>query len=48
MIRKEGKLIAARLDMIGPEQDQLVPVWCNGELLARYGFEDIRQRSESK
>lgn len=48
VIRKEGKLITARLDMIGPEQDQLVPAWRNGELLARYGFEDIRQRSESK
>jgi len=31
-----------------PRKLVLVPVWRNGELLARYGFEDIRRRSESK
>lgn len=48
VIRKKGRLVAARLDAIDPAHDQLATVWRNGELLVRHGFAEIRRRSEER
>lgn len=42
-----GKLVSKRLEQIGSGQDQLIPVWRQGELLIRHDFEQIRQRSQT-
>jgi nicotinamide phosphoribosyltransferase len=42
----KGTLLAKRLDQLGSDQDQLVPVWRNGDLLIRHDFEKIRKHSE--
>ena len=46
VIRENGKLVAARLDAIDPADDQLQPVWRNGEMLVRHSFDEVRARSE--
>ncbi len=43
-----GKLVSRRLDQTGSGQDQLIPVWRQGELLIRHDFEQIRQRSQAE
>jgi nicotinamide phosphoribosyltransferase len=48
VLRENGQLIAARLESVAPAQDQLLPVWRNGELLVRHGFADVRARSEAR
>lgn len=47
VVREGGKLVAARLDAIDPERDELKPVWRNGEMLVRHSFDEVRARSES-
>lgn len=44
---ENGRLISARLDAIDPAEDQLKPVWRNGELLRRQSFDELRRRSEA-
>lgn len=46
VVREGGKLVAARLDAIDPARNELVPVWRDGEMLVRHGFDDVRARSE--
>lgn len=46
VIREQGRLVAARLDAIDPADDQLAPIWRNGELLVRHNFDEVRARSE--
>ena len=46
VIREQGRLVAARLDAIDPADDQLTPIWRNGELLVRHNFDEVRARSE--
>jgi nicotinamide phosphoribosyltransferase len=48
VVRRDGKLAAARLDTVAPGDDLLVPVWRNGELLVRHDFAAIRARSEGR
>jgi nicotinamide phosphoribosyltransferase len=48
VIRRNGRLVAARLDAVEPAEDLLVPVWRNGDMLVRHGFADIRARSEGR
>ena len=46
VVNVDGKLTTKRLDAVLPgEQDLLVPVWRNGQLLVRHGFEEVRARS---
>ena len=47
VVRDNGRLVAAKLDRTDPARDLLEPVWRNGELLVRHGFEAIRSRSEA-
>jgi nicotinamide phosphoribosyltransferase len=47
VVRTEAGLMARRLDATAPGEDQLVPVWRNGELLVRHDFEAVRARSEA-
>jgi nicotinamide phosphoribosyltransferase len=47
VVLEQGALVARRLDALGGNQDQLTPVWRNGELLIRHDFEQIRQFSEA-
>lgn len=47
VVRESGKLVATRLDAVDPAQDQLVPVWRNGDLLVRHAFDDIRARADA-
>ena len=46
VMREKGQLVARRLDAIRPEEDQLVPVWRNGQVLVRHDFAEVRARSE--
>lgn len=46
VVRKGGRLVAARLDAIDPERDELKPMWRNGELLVRHSFDEVRARSD--
>ncbi|MBI1181383.1 MAG: nicotinate phosphoribosyltransferase [Alphaproteobacteria bacterium] len=48
VVRRDGRLAAARLDAVAPADDLLVPVWRNGELLVRHDFEELRARSERR
>lgn len=47
VVRESGRLVAARLEAVDPARDQLVPVWRNGDLLVRHGFDEVRARSEA-
>jgi nicotinamide phosphoribosyltransferase len=47
VVLKDGRLVAARLDEIDPSQDQLLPVWRNGEIHVRHSFDEVRARSEA-
>jgi len=47
VVMKNGRMAAARLDSIAPEENLLVPVWRDGELLVRHDFDAVRARSES-
>ncbi|MHA7818874.1 MAG: nicotinate phosphoribosyltransferase [Erythrobacter sp.] len=46
VVRKGGRLVAARLDAIDPERDELKAVWRNGELLVWHSFDEVRARSD--
>lgn len=48
VVRKGGRLVAARRDAVDPARDLLVPVWRNGELLVTHSFDDVRARSEAR
>jgi nicotinamide phosphoribosyltransferase len=41
----DGRLATRRLDATAPGEDLLVPVWRNGELLVRHGFDEVRARA---
>ena len=45
VLREQGKLVAARLDAIDPEEDHLVPVWRNGLMLVHQTFDQVRKRA---
>lgn len=45
VVRRHGQPVAVRLDLIDPAEDMLVPVWRDGTMLVRHGFEEVRQRS---
>lgn len=47
VVRENGRLVAARLEAVDPAQDQLLPVWRNGDLLVCHGFDEVRARSEA-
>ena len=48
VVEEAGKLVAKRLDALAPgETDLLAPVWRDGRLLVRHGFEAVRARSQS-
>lgn len=47
VVLDKGKLVAARLDAIDPADDQLVPVWRNGEMLVREDFDAVKERSQA-
>jgi nicotinamide phosphoribosyltransferase len=40
-----GRMTAVRLDALGERENQLTPVWRNGELLRRTGLDEVRARS---
>lgn len=44
-VMRDGRLVAARRDMVDPAEDMLAPVWRNGRLLVRHDFEDVRKRA---
>jgi len=47
VVEEAGKLVAKRLDALAPgETDLLAPVWRDGRLLVRHGFEEVRTRAE--
>ena len=46
VVRRDGRLVAARADAVEAGEDLLQPVWRNGELLVRHSFDDLRRRSE--
>ena len=47
VVAKDGTLVTKRLDSLAAgEADLLVPVWRDGTLLLRHGFEEVRARSE--
>ncbi|MEM7666925.1 MAG: nicotinate phosphoribosyltransferase [Pseudomonadota bacterium] len=46
VVIEDGRLVARRLDSVDAAQDQLQPVWRNGELLRRFTFDDVRQRAK--
>lgn len=45
VVRRDGRLTAARLDVIDPSDDMLRPVWRNGKLLIKHDFEEVRRRA---
>jgi nicotinamide phosphoribosyltransferase len=45
VVMKGGRMTAARLDHVAAGGDLLVPVWRNGELLVRHGFDSVRARA---
>lgn len=47
VVRRNGKLVAVRLDSIDPEEDLLEVVWRNGELLRWMSFEQVRANSNA-
>jgi nicotinamide phosphoribosyltransferase len=47
VVRRHGRLTAARLDAVAPGEDLLVPVWRDGHLLVRYDFAEVRANSEA-
>ncbi len=43
---REGVTVAAcRLDDLGARENQLKPVWCNGEILVKHNFVDVKARA---
>jgi nicotinamide phosphoribosyltransferase len=46
VVRRAGRIVAARLDAIDPADDLMVPVWRNGDLLVRHDFATIRARAD--
>jgi nicotinamide phosphoribosyltransferase len=46
VVLDNGELVSTRQEQKGDFEDQLLPVWRNGELLIRHDFDQIRQRSE--
>jgi nicotinamide phosphoribosyltransferase len=48
VVKRDGRLVAQRLDATAPGDDLLKPVWRNGELLVRHDFADVRARSERR
>jgi nicotinamide phosphoribosyltransferase len=47
VVMQDGTLKAIRLSEIGDRENQLQPVWKNGQLLRRQTLADVRQRSEA-
>jgi nicotinamide phosphoribosyltransferase len=47
VVRRDGRLMALKLDDAEPGSDLLAPVWRNGALLARHDFDAVRRRSET-
>jgi len=45
VVEEAGRLIARRSDAVDPARDLLRPVWRNGELLVRHGFDELRRRA---
>ena len=42
-----NKLVARRTDALEGAEDQLKPVWRNGEMLVRHSFDDLRVRADA-
>ena len=42
-----NKLVARRADDLDGAEDQLKPVWRNGEMLVRHSFDDLRARADA-
>lgn len=47
VVLDQGKLVTKRFDAIDPADDQLVPVWRNGEMLVRHDFDAVKERSQT-
>jgi nicotinamide phosphoribosyltransferase len=45
VVRRDGRLVAARLDTVEAQEDLLVPVWRDGQMLVRHSFADLRARA---
>lgn len=45
VIRRDGQLIAARLDEVADGDNLLVPVWRDGTMLVRHSFDELRARA---
>ena len=47
VVLDQGKLVAKRFNAIDQADDQLVPVWRNGEMLVRHDFDAVKERSQT-
>ena len=47
VVLDQGKLVAKRFNAIDQVDDQLVPVWRNGEMLVRHDFDAVKERSQT-
>jgi len=45
VVLRDGALVAARAGDVPPADNQLVPVWRNGQLLVRHSFDAVRARA---
>ena len=45
VVRREGRLTAARLEDVAEADNLLVPVWRDGALLVRHSFDELRARA---
>ncbi|WP_298470418.1 nicotinate phosphoribosyltransferase [uncultured Erythrobacter sp.] len=45
VVVEDGRLTARQLDSVDAPQDQLQPVWRNGEMLRRFTFDEVRERA---
>lgn len=44
---EDGTLVARRADDLNGAEDQLKPVWRNGEMLTRHSFDEVRARADA-
>lgn len=45
VVRRDGRLTAARVEDVAESDNLLVPVWCNGSMLVRHSFDELRARA---
>jgi len=45
VVQEDGRLVVQRMDAVADADNLLRPVWCDGTLLVRHTFEDLRARA---